>query len=99
MPALAAATMESAAVDTAVKGHKVITGGGIDSYALTLPVILEAGKGISAEIQKSPKGQGFIDQMIPKMRQALYADLACVSQASTCVPTPPSWIKTNTRST
>lgn len=68
------ATMESA-VETSVKGHKVITGGGIDSYALTLPVVLEAGKGISAEIQKQPRGQGFIDQMIPKMRQALYADL------------------------
>lgn len=68
------ATMESA-VETNVKGHKVITGGGIDSYALTLPVILEAGKGISAEIQKQARGQGFIDQMIPKMRQALYADL------------------------
>ena len=34
-------TMESASVDTVVKGHKVITGGGIDSYALTLPVVLE----------------------------------------------------------
>ena len=70
-----ARTMESAATETGVKGHKVITGGGIDSYALTLPVVLEAGKGISAEIQKQPRGQGFIDQMIPKMRQALYADL------------------------
>jgi type III secretion protein V len=27
------------------------------------------------EIQKSPRGQGFVDQMIPKMRQALYGDL------------------------
>ena len=74
------ATMSSAAsgepsVDTAVRGHKVITGGGIDSYALTLPVIIECGKGLSAEIQKAQKGQSFIDQMIPKMRQALYADL------------------------
>lgn len=62
-------------VETGVKGHKVITGGGIDSYALTLPVVLECGSGISAEIQKSPRGQGLIDQMIPRMRQALYADL------------------------
>jgi type III secretion protein V len=69
------ATMESAATETSVKGHKVITGGGIDSYALTLPVVLEAGKSISQDIQKQPRGQGFIDQMIPKMRQALYADL------------------------
>lgn len=61
-------------VDTGVKGHKVITGGGIDSYALTLPVVLECGSAISAEIQKTPRG-GLIDQMIPRMRQALYADL------------------------
>lgn len=61
--------------DTSVKGHKVISGGGIDSYALTLPVIIECGKGLSVEIQKAQKGQSFIDQMIPKMRQALYADL------------------------
>jgi type III secretion protein V len=78
-PAGAGATIGPAgaegALDTGVKGHKVITGGGIDSYALTLPVVLECGRGISAEIQKAPRGQGFIDQMIPRMRQALYADL------------------------
>ena len=68
-------TMESAAVETSVKGHKVISGGGIDSYALTLPVVLECGKNLSTEIQKSGKGQGFVDQMIPRMRQALYGDL------------------------
>lgn len=68
------ATVESATVDTPVKGHKVVSGGGIDSYALTLPVVLECGKNTSMEIQKTPRG-GFIDQMIPKMRQALYADL------------------------
>jgi type III secretion protein V len=62
-------------VETSVKGHKVISGGGIDSYALTLPVIIECGKGLSAEIQKAQKGQSFVDQMIPKMRQALYSDL------------------------
>ncbi|MBA2727179.1 MAG: type III secretion system export apparatus subunit SctV [Parachlamydiaceae bacterium] len=62
-------------IDTGIKGHRVITGGGIDSYALTLPVILEAGKGLSGEIQKAVKGQSFVDQMIPRMRQALYADL------------------------
>ena len=37
---------ESSTMDTSVKGHKVITGGGVDSYALTLPVILECGKGL-----------------------------------------------------
>ncbi|MDF2549524.1 MAG: sctV [Chlamydiales bacterium] len=74
------ATISSAAggastIDTPVKGHKVIAGGGIDSYQLTLPVVLETGKTLSEEIQKADKNQGFIDQMIPKMRQALYADL------------------------
>lgn len=71
----AATTIESASVETPVKGHKVITGGGVDSYSLTLPVILEVGRSLSVEIQKSGKDQGFIEQMIPKMRQALYADL------------------------
>jgi len=74
-PGQGAATLESAAVDTPVKGHKVISGGGIDSYALTLPVVLETGARISQLIQQAPRGKGFIDQMIPKMRQALYADL------------------------
>ncbi len=70
------ATMESASVDTPIRGHKVISGGGVESYALTLPVVLEVGKGLSQEIQKVNKGiSSFIDQMIPKMRQALYADL------------------------
>lgn len=68
-------TIESAAVETPIKGHKVISGGGVDTYSLTLPVILEVGKTMSLEIQKSGKSQGFIEQMIPKMRQALYADL------------------------
>lgn len=62
-------------IDTSVKGHKVISGGGIDSYALTLPVVIECGKGLTGEIQKAQKGQSFVDQMIPKMRQALYSDL------------------------
>lgn len=63
------------AIDTSIRGHKAVTGGGVDSYALTLPVVLEVGKGITLEIQKANKGVNFIDQMIPKMRQALYADL------------------------
>jgi len=67
--------VDSTTVDTSVKGHKVVAGGGIDNYALTLPVVLECGKGLTIEIQKAQKGQSFIDQMIPKMRQALYADL------------------------
>lgn len=70
-----ATTIESAATETPIKGHKVISGGGVDTYSLTLPVILEVGKTMSLEIQKSGRSQGFIEQMIPKMRQALYADL------------------------
>jgi type III secretion protein V len=66
---------EPSSIETSVKGHKVVSGGGIDSYALTLPVVIECGKALTAEIQKSQKGQSFIDQMIPRMRQALYADL------------------------
>jgi len=74
--AAAGAVGSAASVDTSVKGHRVVTGGGIDSYALTLPVILECGQRLSGEIQKVQKGQSsFIDQMIPRMRQALYADL------------------------
>ncbi len=38
-------SMEGSTVDTSVKGHKVIAGGGIDNYALTLPVVLEAARG------------------------------------------------------
>jgi len=69
------ATIESAAVETPVRGHRVITGGGIDSYALTLPVVLEVGKMLSEEIQKSGRTLGFVEQMVPRMRQALYSDL------------------------
>lgn len=62
---------------TASPDHRVITGGGVDSYALTLPVILECGPGLSEEIRQAQraKGSSFIDVMIPRMRQALYADL------------------------
>lgn len=47
-----------------------------DDYSLTLPVILELGKDLSKLIQHRTKtGQSFIDDMIPKMRQALYQDV------------------------
>lgn len=71
----AAAMPGSATTETSVQGHRAVAGGGIDSYALTLPVVLECGKGLSVEIQKAQKGLSFVDQMIPRMRQALYADL------------------------
>lgn len=65
----------AASVDTGVPEHRVITGGGIDTYALTLPVIIEVGSWLSAEIKKAQKGRSFIEVMIPRMRQALYHDL------------------------
>ncbi|QXE27133.1 type III secretion system export apparatus subunit SctV [Chlamydia buteonis] len=47
-----------------------------DDYSLTLPVILELGKDLSKLIQQRTKsGQSFVDDMIPKMRQALYQDI------------------------
>ncbi|MFT5319001.1 MAG: type III secretion protein V [Chlamydiales bacterium] len=69
-------TASDPTVDTDVDGHTAITGGGVDSYALTLPVILEVGKNLSETIKLTKKkGPGFIEHMIPKMRQALYHDL------------------------
>ncbi len=62
------------AIDTGVEGHSVLPGGR-EEYSLTLPVILEVGKGLSSLIKKDRNGMTFIDQMIPKMRHALYLDL------------------------
>lgn len=62
---------------TSLPEHQAITGGGVDNYALTLPVILECGGSLSEEIREAQKvkGASFVDVMIPRMRQALYADL------------------------
>lgn len=60
-------------VETEVEGHTVV-GGKAEDFALTLPVILEVGKSLSETIKKE-KGAKFIEEMIPKMRQALYQDL------------------------
>lgn len=62
------------AVETDVAGHQVVRGG-VDDYALTLPVILEAGAYLSKEIRSQRGGTTFVEQMIPKMRHALYQDL------------------------
>jgi len=70
----AAGTMGSASVETDVEGHTVV-GGGLDDYALTLPVILETGKNLTALVKKEKTGTNFIDEMVPKMRHALYQDL------------------------
>ncbi|MBS0620138.1 MAG: type III secretion system export apparatus subunit SctV [Verrucomicrobia bacterium] len=66
--------MISAKTDTDVEGHTVIRGG-VDEYALTLPVILEVGKALSSAIRKEKQGATFIEDMIPRMRHALYQDL------------------------
>jgi type III secretion protein V len=70
----AKATAGISAVETDVPGHAV-SGGGPEDYALTLPIVLEVGSAISLLIRKDKQGVTFIDQMIPKMRHALYQDL------------------------
>lgn len=63
------------AMPTDVAGHAVVRGA-TDEYALTLPVILEVGKNLSDLMRKDRKGgMTFIEEMIPKMRHALYQDL------------------------
>ncbi|WP_316356547.1 type III secretion system export apparatus subunit SctV [Candidatus Neptunichlamydia sp. REUL1] len=70
----AAGTVGPASIETDVEGHTVVRGG-LDDYALTLPVILEMGNGLSGVIRKEKGGTTFVDDMIPKMRHALYQDL------------------------
>lgn len=70
----ASGTVGPASVETDVEGHTVVRGG-LDDYALTLPVILETGKALSGIIRKEKGGATFVDEMIPKMRHALYQDL------------------------
>ncbi len=64
----------SPAIETDVEGHQMVRGGK-DEYALTLPVILEVGKHLTQTITKDRSGATFIEDMIPKMRHALYQDL------------------------
>lgn len=63
-----------ASVETDIEGHSVIRGA-TDDYALTLPVILEIGKGLAQLVKKEKSATSFIDDMIPKMRHALYQDM------------------------
>jgi type III secretion protein V len=72
--AMAKAASGISQMETDVPGH-AISGGGPEDYALTLPVVLEVGSAISLLIRKDKQGLTFIDQMIPKMRHALYQDL------------------------
>ena len=57
-----------------VEGHAMVRGP-TDEYALTLPVILEVGKSLSILIKKDRGGSTFVEEMVPKMRHALYQDL------------------------
>lgn len=61
--------------ETGVKDHSVVSGGGVENYSLTLPVILEAGGYVTETVRGQGRGMGFVEHMIPKMRQALYHDL------------------------
>lgn len=72
--AKAAAGISSASVDTEVEGHTMVRGPS-EEYALTLPIILEVGKTLSSLVKKDKQGVTFIEDMIPKMRHALYQDL------------------------
>ena len=63
-----------ASTDTDVAGHSMVRGPS-DEYALTLPIILEVGKSLSVLIKKDKQGHSFVEEMIPKMRSALYQDL------------------------
>lgn len=72
--AKASAGISSASVDTEIAGHTMVRGPS-DEYALTLPIILEVGKNLSNLIKKDKQGMTFIEEMIPKMRHALYQDL------------------------
>ena len=70
----ASGTVGPASIETDIEGHSVVRGG-LDDYALTLPVILEMGNGLSGVLRKEKGGTTFVDDMIPKMRHALYQDL------------------------
>lgn len=57
------------------EGHAVVAGG-VDNFALTLPVILELGKYLSQLVNNRSKGSSrLIEDLIPKMRAALYQDM------------------------
>lgn len=62
------------AIETDIEGHAIV-GGGPDDFALTLPVILELGKNISDMTKKSKGNPSLVEEMIPRMRHALYQDL------------------------
>lgn len=66
------AGMGAAASIEDVEGHAIVRGGA-EEYALTVPVLLELGKHLS-DMTKRKAGPNLVQEMIPKMRQALYSD-------------------------
>jgi type III secretion protein V len=72
--ATAKATSGMSAMEMDVPGHTMVSGG-VEDYALTLPIVLEVGSALSLLIRKDKQGITFIDQMIPKMRHVLYQEL------------------------
>ncbi len=61
-------------IETDVEGHALVRGGA-EEYALTVPIILELGKSLSHAILKGKGVKNLVEEMIPKMRTALYQDL------------------------
>ncbi len=61
-------------IETETEGHAIVKGVDED-FALTLPVILEIGKNLSEMTKKVKGAPSFVEEMVPKMRQALYQDL------------------------
>ncbi len=62
------------AVETDVAGH-IVVGGGAEEFALTLPIILELGQHLTEMTRKKKEGPNLVQEMIPRLRQALYQDL------------------------
>ncbi|MFZ0565475.1 MAG: type III secretion system export apparatus subunit SctV [Chlamydiales bacterium] len=69
-----AATGAVGAIETDVEGHAMVAGGA-EEYTLTLPVILEVGKRLSLLLRKAKGVPNLVEELIPKMRQALYQDM------------------------
>ena len=64
----------SSEVSGQVEDHSVVRGS-TDEYSLTIPVILEVSKSLSQLIRTDKTSGRFIEEMIPRMRHALYLDL------------------------
>lgn len=71
---VAKAAAGGGAIETGIEGHSLV-GAGAEEFALTLPIILELGKGLSERAKKKKGESNFVEEMIPRLRQALYQDL------------------------